>query len=72
MSHVKKLASGKYQARCWGSDGREHARNLDRKRDADYWLDEETRRVRRGRGPTRRPAAAPSRSGLPPTSATCT
>jgi hypothetical protein len=28
MSHVKKLASGKYQARYRGSDGREHARNF--------------------------------------------
>jgi hypothetical protein len=28
MSHVKKLASGKYQARYRGSYGREHARNF--------------------------------------------
>ena len=28
MSHVKKLASSKYQARHRGSDGREHARNF--------------------------------------------
>ena len=28
MSHVKKLASGKYQARYRGSDGREQARNF--------------------------------------------
>ncbi len=28
MSHVKKLASGKYQARYRGSDGREHATNF--------------------------------------------
>ena len=28
MSHVKQLASGKYQARYRGSDGREQARNF--------------------------------------------
>ncbi len=48
MSHVKKLASSKYQARHRGSDGREHARNFGSQAGADYWLAEETRRVRRG------------------------
>jgi len=48
MSHVKKLASSKYQAGTGAQTGGSTRGTSDRKRDADYWLDEETRRIRRG------------------------
>jgi integrase len=48
VGHVRKLSTGKYQARYRGPNGREHARNFDRKLDASAWLLEETRKVGRG------------------------
>ena len=48
MSHVKKLAPSKYQARHRAQTGGSTRGTSDRKRDADYWLAEEARRVRRG------------------------
>ena len=72
MSHVKKLASSKYQARHRAQTGGSTRGTSDRKRDADYWLDEETRRIRRGSWTHPKAGPAHSRSGLPPTSATCT
>lgn len=38
MAHVKKLPTGRWQARYRGPDGRERARNFDRKVDAERWL----------------------------------
>ncbi len=38
MAHVKKLPSKRWQARFRAPDGRERARNFDRKADADRWL----------------------------------
>lgn len=38
MAHVKKLPSKRWQARFRAPDGRERARNFDRKADAERWL----------------------------------
>ena len=38
MAHIRKLNTGRYQARYRGPDGREHARNFARKVDAERFL----------------------------------
>jgi integrase len=48
MANIKKLPSGKYQARYRDEARREHAKNFSRKRDAQRWLDEVTTSVMTG------------------------
>ena len=51
MASIKKRPDGQWRARYRDGTGKEHAKHFDRKVDGQRWLDEQTARVSRYRGP---------------------
>lgn len=64
MAHIRKLETGRWQARYRDVEGRERARNFRTRAEAQRWLDEQTAALVRGDWRDPRSGGSPSASSL--------